>query len=285
MCRFLNAVAAILTVAALAGGALALTPEEVLVVANANSAESVKLAEYYAKVRRIPAENIALIKTTVTYTIARDRYDSQIRDPLAKLIVERKLQENIRCICLMWGMPVRIGAISRSSEAGKLYKLLTIEAKRAHGRLAIDYKLMGTVARSFPTPRSNKLKPLGKLFETPAPAPPKKLPKTAALQKKIKNLLSQKLAAIAQLEDADKRLIASRQLMALHLDLHGLKGLIGFVKVVKPEGAPDMTELRARLEKARETLVELRKSPVTAENARQILDVTDLIGGGIERYS
>ena len=51
---------AMLAGVAAAGPAAALTPEEVLVVANTKMPESVSLAETYAELRSIPAENVVI---------------------------------------------------------------------------------------------------------------------------------------------------------------------------------------------------------------------------------
>ena len=96
------------TIALAVSTASALTPDQVLVVGNSNSEDSVKLAKFYAAQRGIPDKNLALVATTTAYDISRIDYQSQIVMPLRQIIAERELTAQVRCICVVWGVPVRV---------------------------------------------------------------------------------------------------------------------------------------------------------------------------------
>jgi len=58
--------------------------ESVAIVYNSKSTESKELAEYYAKARNIPAENLIGIATSENGKISRNEYITTIQDPLRK---------------------------------------------------------------------------------------------------------------------------------------------------------------------------------------------------------
>ncbi len=286
--RLLALSAILLTLATFSGGPAwagpALTPKEVFIVANANSDESSELARHYARRRGMPPRHIALLDTTTDYLIGRKDYEQQIRNPLRQILLERKLVRRIRCVVLMWGMPVQVlGKGQRDlSPQQKAYRL---GASKAHYRLAINRKLLVTVCRQFPEPGTEKLKPLGKLFASPAPVPRRPLMKFKALPKDINLMLTEKQRQFAHIRNSRNRQIAIQQLMALHLDIGGLKGLISFIEAENPSGAPDVNYLRQLLAAAESQLAQLDKAAETVENIQARLKLTDNVGGALFVYS
>jgi len=264
-----------------ATAAAALAPREVLVVANAKSKVSTDLAQRYARLRGIPSENVALINTSKTYSIGRDSYNRQILSPLRNLLIDRGLAGKVRCVVLMWGMPVRVAGTSRRPRIPQaaLYKAA---ADKAHYRLATDYGLLAGVARKFPPPRTEGLSPLGKLFSSPVPAPSEPLTDFEELRRRINALLARKRLEAASLQDPARKRIAMRQLMALHLDIGGLKGLISFIEMNSPPGAPDLGKLRERLDEAARKLNDLRAAAPTKANVRARLELMDQTGGAVQ---
>ena len=95
--------------AAMAG----LSPNEVVVVANSASRDSVALARTYTRRRGIPQSNLVLLSTATAEEVSREVYDAQIRRPLAEALRQRSLAGKARCLCMMWGVPVRISATGR----------------------------------------------------------------------------------------------------------------------------------------------------------------------------
>ncbi|MDY6912856.1 MAG: TIGR03790 family protein [Planctomycetota bacterium] len=273
----------LLTAATVVGNAYALTPQEVLVVANAKSQESVSLANFYAEQRRIPRENIFLVNTTTKYHVLRDDYETQIRRPLMEYLREGGRARKIRCICLMWGVPVRVTGMPKGF--GGLGGAFRIAARKAHYRLAVDYQLLGTVGVKFPPPQTDQLTPIGKLFASPMPEPKRPLMKAKALLNDINRLLAAKQTALSKIEDPAKRQIASRQLMALRLDIHGLKGLIKHISANKSPDAPKLEDLRKQLDQAEGKYKELHKTKATTAGLKKLLKLLEKISGVAGAYS
>ncbi|HUU21476.1 MAG TPA: TIGR03790 family protein [Phycisphaerae bacterium] len=243
---------------AAAGPAFALSPDEVAVVANAADKDSVALAGHYAQARGIPQRNLLLVRTTTAPDVSRDRYDSQILHPIAKALQDRRLTAKIKCVCIVRGVPLRIGRTDTDAPAAQAHRAALEDARR---RLAVDYKLIATVAVVFPKLETEDLSPVARLFAAPLPRAIAPTSDLEAFQKSVQRALGQAEARCKAVGDPAKQQIAARQLMGLHLDIHGLRGLIDFVQRTRPAGAPEVTALRRRLADAEKRLGTLNRAP------------------------
>ena len=88
--------------------ASALTPDEIVVVANSRATDSVKLAKYYMKTRAIPPEHLIKIRTTWEEECERDEYDKNIAAPIRKAITKLRTAKLIRGIVTIYGVPLKI---------------------------------------------------------------------------------------------------------------------------------------------------------------------------------
>src|SRR5688572_16481641 len=75
--------------------ASAQTPDNVAVVINENSSESVRIGEYYVRKRAIPAVNVLRIKTLTTETIERGLYAASIEGPIGAQLSKAGLQDRV----------------------------------------------------------------------------------------------------------------------------------------------------------------------------------------------
>ena len=107
---------------------LALTPNEILVVANQNFQESSKLAGYYMEKRKIPAENLLLISTVNDERSTREEYDRKIALPVRTHLERFDPQGlRIRCLVVMYGVPLIVSESELSPDEKKeLTKLQSI---------------------------------------------------------------------------------------------------------------------------------------------------------------
>jgi hypothetical protein len=132
-----------------AAEALALVPEEVLVVANANADGSVPLARYYALSRNILPERIIVLRCTAEPEVSREEYNQNIRDPIREYLKRRDPKGQIRCLALVWGVPVRVSPTAQPAEKIELLQTYKTLRERLHGRMGVDLKLLETVGVSF----------------------------------------------------------------------------------------------------------------------------------------
>ncbi|MDL2275029.1 TIGR03790 family protein [Desulfosarcina sp. OttesenSCG-928-G10] len=117
--------------------AAALSPEDVLVVANQQVPEGVELARYYMRQRNIPAENLLLLDAPVTESCSRKDYEHRIAHParihLARMHPDRTQPKNrIRCLVTLYGLPLSIqnpDGVLADRESRDLDALLAEQAK------------------------------------------------------------------------------------------------------------------------------------------------------------
>lgn len=284
----------ILLLVGLASGPLpALTPKEVLVVANENSKDSIELARFYMEARKIPADNLVLIKTTAEYEVKRADFETQIRDPIAAALRQRKLDSSIKCVCLIWGVPVRIGleksytprpmtpttASSQPASAASPIEEVYREAiKKACAHLAIDVHFLPSVCKSFKAPTTQELLPVAKVFGEDEYVP-KQLDDPDQAVKDLIGELAAKQTELSKLKDATQQQAAHRQLMAIHLDAIGLKGLRDYIKDYSPSGAPKIEDVEKRIAQAQQRLDALSGSAITPESAKVRAALLEIIGG------
>ena len=92
-------------------GAGALEPAEVLVVVNGSSQPAAGLARLYMQQRAIPATNRVVLAVTDDEVCARKTYERRIAGPVrAYLRTRNPALPKIRCLVLMYGIPLRIAA-------------------------------------------------------------------------------------------------------------------------------------------------------------------------------
>ncbi|MFP4105413.1 MAG: TIGR03790 family protein [Phycisphaerae bacterium] len=276
----------LLAVLAFPGVALALEPAEVIVVANANSEDSMELAKLYVKGRKIPEKNLIALKTTTAYQISYEDYASQIVAPLRKELTKRGLKEKATFLCLIYGVPVRVaapaggGAAQATAPAGATGNFHKIAMQRAHIRLQIDYKLAGTIGQRFPNVADRPLEPVTKLFDTEVTDPSKNLMKLDVLKKDLRRVLSQKQTALLMEGDKSKKAVMRRQLMGLYLNMSGKAGLLQFLQMRRESGSALAKELKEEVEKLEGRMDALRGK--TGEDiARKRLELVGEMDGAL----
>ncbi len=106
--------------------AFALEPNQVLVIANSDVAESVQIAGYYCKRRKVPRDNMLALSlgNSLNDTIAREDYDKKLAEPIRKKLNEYMFPTEIRCLLTTYGVPVKVtGRGPLTNQQGKVPKL------------------------------------------------------------------------------------------------------------------------------------------------------------------
>ncbi len=113
--------------------ALALSPDEVMVIANKNAAGSTGLAAYYMEQRNIPKENLVQLWMTDKETCSREDYEKK-----AAPKIRRALSANpkIRAAVTMFGVPLRISGPKNT--AGEEERLAALKAQKESIQSKID---------------------------------------------------------------------------------------------------------------------------------------------------
>ncbi len=129
--------------------ARAQSAQNVLLVINAASADSVKVGEHYARTRSVPAGQVVRIQAPVAEAISRAAYQASIEAPIAEWLSRYLLQDQILFIVLTKGIPLRVDGTSGQSgttasvdsELTLLYRKMTGAPVSAAGHIDNPYYL------------------------------------------------------------------------------------------------------------------------------------------------
>ena len=116
--------------------ALALEPGEVLAVVNAAVPAGAELATYYMQQRRVPEENIVRVSVPDGETISRKLYDEKIAAPVRSALKQLEPRRRIRCLVLMYGMPLRVAAPEIGPD--DMRQIAALEQRREQTRRRIE---------------------------------------------------------------------------------------------------------------------------------------------------
>ena len=134
---------------ALPSSAAAQSSENVLLVINELSPDSIRVGEHYAAVRAVPSTQVVRIKAPVSEAITRAEYAAAIEGPIGAWLSRHLLQDRVLFIVLTKGIPLRVdgtGSLSGTiasvdSELTLLYRKLTGVPVLAAGRIDNPYFL------------------------------------------------------------------------------------------------------------------------------------------------
>jgi uncharacterized protein (TIGR03790 family) len=118
--------------------ALALEPNEILVIANKDIAASGQIARYYCEKRNVPAKNILSLSlgTTLNDTISRDNYEKLLAGPVRRELLTAYLPGKIRCLLTTYGVPIKVG--SRGTLPGMEGKLKELKELAEQEKSKLD---------------------------------------------------------------------------------------------------------------------------------------------------
>lgn len=90
--------------------AAVVSPNQVAVLANAQSPESLDLAKYYMERRKIPLINRVDLDLPTTDTISRDVYDQNLLTTVREALRQKGVANQIRVLVTVYGIPLRVKA-------------------------------------------------------------------------------------------------------------------------------------------------------------------------------
>ena len=86
----------------------ALEPEEILVIANRTIPKSINIAKYYMSKRKIPPGNLVEVQVIGKETCSQIDYQAKVAMPVKRYLEKNKSKIHIRCLVLMYGIPLKI---------------------------------------------------------------------------------------------------------------------------------------------------------------------------------
>lgn len=114
---FIIATLLLLTVLAVTAG---VGPQNVLIIANGNSKDSLEIANAYRRAREIPYTQLLVLKTSMELEISYRIYLEEIETPVRAYLKEKQLSDTVTCIVLVHGMPLKVNLEAGRSVASLL---------------------------------------------------------------------------------------------------------------------------------------------------------------------
>ena len=101
----------------------ALCPEDICLVVNEASSNSIRVAEAYVKMRKIPAHHVITVNVPrefyeIKSSLAPDEFTKMIWEPVQRTLEERKLSDKILALIYSCDFPIRIEATPPLSITG-----------------------------------------------------------------------------------------------------------------------------------------------------------------------
>jgi uncharacterized protein (TIGR03790 family) len=107
----------------------ALEPREILVIANKTAPKSINITKYYMSKRKIPVNNLVEVQVIDKETCSQIDYQTKVAMPVKRYIEKNKSKIHIRCLVLMYGIPLKIAP--PEIKIGERMEVVELKNKRA----------------------------------------------------------------------------------------------------------------------------------------------------------
>ena len=134
-------VLATIAVLVLGGSALALEPDEVVLIANRAMPQSVELARLYAAQRNIPDGHIIELNLPATEEMGMERFDAAVVMPIRQYLKLNGMRERTRCLVTFYGVPLRL--MPRKNSADETVELRQIQQELVKALASLDDCVIG----------------------------------------------------------------------------------------------------------------------------------------------
>ena len=124
-------------------------PQNVLIVVNAASAESLEIGNAYRRARNIPYRQLLILQTATSYAIPYQSYLDDIETPIRTYLKTQQLEEEVTCIVLTRGVPQQVLIANGRSTASLLATMnVSKEHTLAYARRPNPYYQMSIASRT-----------------------------------------------------------------------------------------------------------------------------------------
>ena len=137
--------------AVLAGGG----PQNVLIVANAASPESLEIGNLYRRARHIPYRQLLVITTTTKYAIPYQSYVDEIETPIRQYLKSQQLADEVTDIVLTRGVPQQV-LIENGRATASLLATMNMKNEDGSGYARLANPFCNTLTAFSPRPETLK---------------------------------------------------------------------------------------------------------------------------------
>lgn len=250
-----------------------LLPEQVAIIANIKSPDSIRVARHYASVRGIPQTHILRVELPLTETVSRKLYEEKLVSPVRDQLIQKGLASSVRALATTYGIPLRVKPPEQHDDD----KHITLSAitVQNQARLALTQIAFQAEGIAGGKPSVEKSEP----HET-SPEETKKADQL--LISRTREALSAAAKRVNQLENQAKRKTELQKLSPLVIRYGGLTALMRNLKQEEKKESDQLRETRAKLmreiQSAQKLLLALDQT-VTPANRRRAYMVTERVYG------
>ena len=241
-----------------AGAGWALQPDEVLLIANRHVPAGTALAREYQQSRSVPSGHLLLVDLPVSEDCSRSVYRRELLQPLRKALA-RPENSGIRCVLLLYGIPLRVAAPDESGQATET----TPSGERRRQSAAVDSEL--ALARCADCPLAGWLKnPLYAGFR-PGPRKPR--------------IVRDQVLMVARLDGPSPAVVRRMLADSLSAERKGLRGTAYFDARRPLSGTPlgpGYARYDEQLHQAAETVRRSGLLPVVLDQQERLLERREL---------
>jgi uncharacterized protein (TIGR03790 family) len=116
--------------------AFSLRPDEILILANGNASSSLGLAKYYMEKRGIPRDHLLKLLLPDSEQCTRRDYERKIAGPVREYLEEKSNKGKIRCLLIMYGLPLKIAAPEMNGDERREYERIKEREKDLQARFS-----------------------------------------------------------------------------------------------------------------------------------------------------
>lgn len=234
-----------------------LTANQIAILANRNSPDSLAVARHYASLRGVPNDHIVQFDLPTQETISRETYEQSLVQPTRKVLEERRLATQIRVLVTTYGVPLRVAAPQPTEQQQQWLKDALERQKRARLHLELMDEWLKKVA---PADEPAVAPPSASASEGNSAAPP--FNPLEDLER-VASAIRRAAERLARAQDQDRgKLDGWRKELARFTIQFG--GMAAFVQNLRPTVGADPQRARQDLEK-------LHKQVASAQAMIQVL--------------
>jgi uncharacterized protein (TIGR03790 family) len=262
----------LLCCAVVSPAAAELMPQQIAVVVNRSSSESVQIGHYYTKQRSIPdTQVIPLDLGAMKEAVSRQEYEQKIARPLRQALENRGLAGQIRALVTVYGLPLTVYAPQPTAQE----RLWTKDAQERYQHALHDLQVLA--------------KELA-MDEMASEATSEQPQKAAPLLEHIQQALQERATHLPSEQDLPKRAQAARDLARLVVRVAGQAELVQALRpmstAMPQQVQAEFATFNQQMATIRAILDALRATP-SDTNRQRAYRITEAIFGlqGVLRFA
>jgi len=221
-----------------------LKADQLAVLANRNSTDSLTVAQHYISVRGVPQTHLIELDLPLEETISREEYEKAVVHPIRRILAERQLTTQIRALITTYGIPLRVAPPQQSAQQRQWLLDAQERQQQAKRRLqGLEEQLKRIAPADHPTTATAP-------SSTPA-APQSSSQSSESLTQPVVTALREAASRLQRAQDAQQAKIWGKELLQA-IEQFGGRDL--FIKNIRPAPTADSQFVQAEMEKVRQQL-------------------------------